>query len=118
MISPEKGKWLFNDYKIVKVIGAAKDRVAFQRKGKYVRGISITKDAFRKMEDVTIVPGMEVVLENNVHLKNYGKNVNLVKYCETKDNKRCEGGFFSFSLNDWLYFWTVMRPGINAYFNE
>ena len=30
------GKWTFDEYKVIKVIGAAKDRIAFQRKGKYM----------------------------------------------------------------------------------
>lgn len=112
------GKWYFNDYKVVKIFGTAMDRIAFQRKGKYVRGISITKDAFHKMEDVTIVPGEELSLGNNIYLKNRGKSIILVKYCQTSDNKCCEGGFFSFTQSEWMNFWMTMRPRIIAYWNE
>ena len=114
----ENGKWTFNDYKIIKVIGAAKDRIAFQRKGKYTRGLSISENAFMKMEDVTIMPGMELNLEPNVYLRHYGKSINLVKFCHTKDDKRCDGGFFSFTLKEWMQFWTKMRHAIIAYLKK
>ena len=112
------GKWYFNDYKVVKVIGAGKDRIAFQKKGKYTRGLSMTFDAFLKMEDVTITPGMQLELEPNVFLKHFDKCVNLVKYCETRDHQRCDGGFFSFSLKEWIHFWTKLREGIVDYIKK
>ena len=115
-IALSTGKWVFNDYKIVKVIGAAKDRIAFQRKGnKYTRGLSISKDAFMKMEDVTITPGMKIELEPNVFLSHYGKSINLLKVCHSTDSKQCNGGFFSFTLREWQQFWTKMRQDIIAF---
>ena len=102
----------------MKIIGAAKDRVLFQRKGKYLRGVSISKDAFLKMDDVTIVPNMEMELEPNVWLRNLGNQIHLVKYCLTRDNKRCDGGFFVFSPKEWMHFWKKLRPSILTYFQE
>lgn len=116
--SLNNGKWSFNDYKVVKVLGPTKDRIAFQRKGKYTRGLSISRNAFLKMEDVTIVPGMEMELEPNIYLKHHDKSINLVKYCETSDHKRCDGGFFSFTTKEWIYFWTTMRKAIIEYLDK
>ena len=112
------GKWIFNDYKFVKVF--PKDyRIAFQRKNnKYTRGLTISKDAFLKMEDVTITPGMRIELEPNVWLSNYGKSVHMVKYCLTKDQKRCNGGFFTFTPKEWNYFWTVIAKDVEKYLNQ
>ena len=74
-VSLDNGKWTMDDNKVIKVIGALKNRVAFQWTGKYTRGISISKEAFMKMEHVTITPGMELNLEDNVYLKNIGNMV-------------------------------------------
>ena len=113
------GKYLLNDYKMVKVIRGKNTRIAFQRKcNKYTRGLSISKDALGKMEDVTITPGMEVELESNVYLRNYGKQIHMVKYCMTKDAKRCDGGFFTFTPDEWIYFWTKIRAPLLDYVNK
>ena len=112
------GKWTFSDYKIVKLMGPSKNRLGFQRKGKCTRGLSITKDAFLKMEDVTLTPGGRIALEPNVWLINYGKHVNLIKYCHTKDGLQCNGGLFQFTPKEWMQFWTVMRRSILHYWNE
>ena len=109
------GKWTFDDYKLVKFITGKKPRIAFQKKGKYTRGLSITIDGFHKMEDVTITPGMEICLEKNVYLKQQGKCVVLKKLCHTHDNKPCDGGFFQFTMKEWLHFWTTMRHTIEEY---
>ena len=111
-------KWVFNDYKLIKIIGAAKDRVAFQRKGKYTRGLSISKDAFMKMEDVTITPGMKIEVEPNVFLSHYDKSINLLRLCHSADSKQCNGGFFSFTLKEWQQFWTTIRVAIIGYFEK
>ena len=115
-----EGKWHFNESKLIKVIKGKKRgyRVAFQCKGKYTRGLSISKDAFLKMEDVTITPGMRMELDSNVWLTNYGKSVHLVKYCQTHDEQKCEGGYFSFTLKQWFYFWTNLRENIIDYLNK
>ena len=113
-----QNKWTFNDYKLIKVIGAAHDRIAFQRKGKYTRGLSMSTTAFKKMDDVTITPGMEINLEGNIHLRHFGNCVNLIKFCLTSDSKQCEGGFFNFTLEEWTKFWNVLRPKILTFLNE
>ena len=111
------GKWFFNDHKVVKV--AKNSHVIFQRKGnKYTRGLGISKDAFFKMEDVTIVPSMRIELEPEVWLINYGRSVHMVKYCLTRDKKRCNGGFFTFTPKEWNYFWTSIRQNIIKHFHE
>ena len=113
-ISAERNKWYFNDYKVIKVFGKD-DRIAFQRKGrKYTctRGVTLSKRAFLNIVDVTITPGMKVELEPNCVLTNLGKRVHLVKYCLTRDNKKCDGGFFYFTLTEWQNFLNKMRPAI------
>lgn len=114
------GKYLLNDYKVVKVMRRGNNsRIAFQRKcNKYTRGLSISKDGLCKMEDVTITPGMEIELESNVYLKNYGKQIHMVKYCMTRDAKRCDGGFFAFTPGEWIYFWTNIRAPLIEYMNK
>ena len=112
------GKWTFSDYKVVKFLAPSKNRLAFLRKGKYTRGVSITKDAFLKMEDVTLTPGGRIALETNVCLINYGKCINLIKYCQTRDGIQCSGGLFQFTPKEWMHFWKVMRPSILHYWNE
>ena len=111
-------KWTFSDYKVVKILSPSKNRLAFQRKGKYTRGVSISKDAFLKMEDVTLTPGGRIALDANVWLINYGKHINLIKYCQTRDGVQCSGGFFQFTPKEWMHFWQVMRPSILHYWNE
>ena len=111
------GKWLFNDVKQVKV-SPNKQRVLFQRKGKYIRGLSISKEAFSRMEDVTIKPGMRIEVETNVWLSNYGKDITLVKYCLTRDNKRCDGGFFQFTPQEWSFYWRHIRKKVMEYFDK
>ena len=113
-ISAKRNKWYFNDYKVIKVFGKD-DRIAFQRKGSkftYTRGVTLSKRAFLNIEDVTITPGMKVELEPNCVLTNLGKRVHLVKYCLTRDKKRCDGGFFYFTLMEWQNFLNKMRPAI------
>ena len=106
-------KWFINNFKTIKIVNK-NDRVIFQRYSshKYCRGLSISKDAFLKMTDITIVPGDSLELETNVYLKDYGNQVCLTKYCFSRDNKRCNGGFFSFTPKEWIYFWTNIRGSI------
>ena len=105
----KKGLWLLSDHKKIKLFGGKKQRIAFQRNGKYSRGISLSLDGFLKMEDVSLVPKMRLELEPNVFLTNYGNHMHLVKYCITHDEKRCEGGFFSFTPSEWMHFWNDIR---------
>ena len=117
-ISAERNKWYFTDYKVIKVFGKD-DRIAFQRKGgkSWTRGVTLSKHAFLNMVDVTITPGMKVELEPNVVLSNLGKRIHLVKYCLTRDNKRCDGGFFYFTLTEWQHL-NKMRPAILEYLSR
>lgn len=112
-------KWSFDPYKVVKIIKAS-EKVSFQRKGSgvYNRGITISKDAFYKMDDVTLTPGLHMELEPNVVIINYGSRISLVKYCMTKDNKRCEGGFFNFTTKEWFYFWNNLRGKVKDAFQN
>ena len=112
-LSGECNKWYFSDYKVIKVFGRD-DRIAFQRKGgkSCTRGVTLSKRAFLNIEDVTITPGMKVELEPNIVLSNLGKRIHLVKYCLTQDNKKCDGGFFYFTLMEWQHFLNKMRPAI------
>ena len=57
------------------------------------------------MEDITLQPGLKMEQEPDVMLINQGSRIMLVKYCMTYDQKRCEGGLFNFTANEWLYFW-------------
>ena len=77
-----------------------------------MRGVTLSKRAFLNMVDVTINPGMKVELEPNCVLSNLGKRVHLVKYCLTQDKKKCEGGFFYFTLTEWQHFLKKLRPAI------
>ena len=105
-------KWYFTDYKLIKVFGKD-NRIAFQRKGvHYTRGVTLSKNAFLNMVDVTIVAGMKLELEPNLVLCNLGKRIQLIKYCLTRDMKKCDGGFFYFTLSEWQYFWNKLRPTI------
>lgn len=112
------GTWCFTDYKKIKVIHGKCQRITFQRKGKYTRGLSISLDGFYNMDDVTLIPYQQLELESNIWLRNYGNEIHMVKYCMTKDNQRCDGGFFTFTPKEWIYFWKTLRPRILAYVNE
>ena len=111
--STNKSKWYFDDVKCVKLFGRD-NRIAFQRKGKYTRGCTITKEAFQAMEDVSLTPNMKLELDENILLINYGNRIHLIKYCMTSDAKRCQGGFFHFTPKEWQYFWKTMRSKING----
>ena len=107
-----RNKWYFRDYKLIKVFGKD-NRVAFQCKGTaYTRGVTLSKAAFLKIEDVTIVPGMRLELESNCVLANLGKRIQLIRYCFTRDKVRCHGGFFYFTLPEWQHFLHKIRPAI------
>lgn len=111
-----QGIWRFGDEcnKMVKILGHGK-RIAFQRCGKRIRGLSISKDAFLKMEDVTLSPGLRMELESDIFLTNYGNHVHLVKYCLTSYGEPCDGGFCSFTLSEWNHFWNVIRKSVLEY---
>ena len=58
-------KWLFDNYKVVKIIKSS-EKVSFQRKGNtYNRGITISKDAFYKIDDVNL--NLNVNLNQIIH---------------------------------------------------
>lgn len=95
--------------------------ITFIRKGRglrssFQRGMRLSKAAFEKMEDVSIAPGVSIILENNVELSYFSKSIKLVRYCMSKDSKRCEGNFVIFSEKDWQNFWNNIRPAaLNAF---
>ena len=109
----DKWKWCFDNYKIVKIIKTS-ERISFQRKGnRYNRGVTISKEAFFKIDDITITPGCQIELEKNVVLMNdLPKRICLIKYCMTCDGKKCEGGLFNFTLKEWFHFWNTLREQI------
>ena len=112
-------KWFINNFKTIKILNK-NGRIAFQRHSilKYARGVSITKEAFLKMRDVTIVPGDSIELQSNVYLKDYGNEVYLTRYCFSMDDKRCNGGFFTFTPKEWINFWTNIRGSILECLNK
>lgn len=110
-------KWYFDDYKVIKVLESSR-RIAFQRKGRYVRGVTISEDAFRRLTDVTILPTTREEIEKNTFIFNLGGRIQIIKYCYSRDGKRCEGGFFNFTPKEWQYFWITMRPKVTSYLNE
>ena len=107
----QRNKWYFDDYKVIKVFGRNK-RIAFQRKGRYVRGVTITEESFRNLEDASIMPTFRKEIEKDTYIYNIGNRIQIVKYCLTKDVQRCEGGFFNFTPKEWQYFWNTLRPKI------
>lgn len=109
--------WRFHESKSIKIIG--KGRLCFQRKAnKYMRSVTITQDGFNKMEDVSLIPGARLELEPNIILINYGTRIHLIKYCLTRDGKRCEGGFFYFTPKEWQTFWNDMYKAIEKEFHN
>ena len=109
----EQRKWDIseNGKKVISLLRNG-TRISFQRKGvsgNCSRGLTISGEAFRKMEDVTIEPSLSIEIDKNVFLSNYGNRVNLTKYCTTRDSKRCEGGFFYFTPKEWQRFFPTIR---------
>lgn len=113
-VMDDKNKWYFDNCKLIKVFGKNK-RIAFQRKGHHVRGVTITEDSFRNLEDVSIIPSFRKEIEKDTCIYNIGSRIQIVKYCMSKDECRCEGGFFNFTPKEWYYFWNTMRPKIMNY---
>ena len=98
-------------------------RVLFQRKlpSGDRRGVGISWEAFSRMKDVALRPYQAIVvsLEEDVFLNNYGnKTIHLIKYCNSKDEKRCTGGQFFFTLDEWKYFWSDIYDCIYDYVNR
>lgn len=109
--------WRIDEKKVVKLM--KNGRIAFQQqKGRYNRGLSLSKDGFLKMEDVSIAPANRIEVEPNVWLINYGQYIQLVKYCLTRDHKRCDGGIFFFTPEEWMQFWTKTREQIRNFFHD
>ena len=111
--------WRLSNTKHIKLIPTSM-RILFQRElssGKR-RGVSISWHAFSQMKDVTLRPYKAVVvsLEEDVFLNNYGdKTIHLIKYCNSKDNKRCTGGQFFFTMDEWKIFWNDIYDFICKY---
>lgn len=94
-------------------------RVLFQKQmTNSNRGVSISPEAFAKMDDVSIAPLMSLELEKDVILKNDGDRIHLVKYCTTFDDMRCTGGQFFFTPNEWQLFWNKLYKQIDEYIKK
>lgn len=109
-------RWSISSEKYVKVFGK-RGNVTFQKMTKNdlnhrSRGVTISKDAFLKMDDVSFAPASHVNLDKNIVLTNYGRNIRLTKYCFSTDNKQCDGGLFLFTPIEWSYFWNTIQPKI------
>ena len=85
------------------------------------RGVGISWNAFSRMKDVSLRPYQAVVvsLEEDVFLNNYGnKTIHLIKYCNSKDKKRCAGGQLFFTLDEWSHFWRHIFEDTYNYVNR
>ena len=115
-------RWIIARDKYVKVFAKC-GKVTFQRLTKKdlnhrSRGVTLTKDAFLKMDDVSIAPASHVNLDKNIVLTNYGRTIQLTKYCFSKDNKQCDGALFFFTPSEWSHFWNGIRSNIIKRINE
>ena len=112
-MDPKISSWNISTIKKVKLLPRTL-RVLFQRQmTNSMRGVSISSEAFAKMDDVSIAPLMSLELENNVILKNDGDRIHLVKYCTSFDDKRCTGGQFFFTPKEWQVFWNEIYNQID-----
>ena len=98
-------------------------KVSFQRKVEgmrrtHYRSLRITRKAFEKLRDVTILPGHSILLDNNLELISYGKSIKLTRYCLSRDKRQCEGNIFIFTEQDWQTFWNEIRPAIEIEFSR
>ena len=92
-------------------IRVTKKGVNFKRRqGKYFRPLYLPFDAFNKMEDITKLPVKQLELSSNISLINLGNRIQLVKHCESRDGRRCEAGYFTFSPDEWQAFWCGYFP--------
>lgn len=92
-------------------IRATNNGVNFKRRqGKRFRSLYIPFEAFNKMEDITKLPVRCLELSPNIALVNLGDRIHLVKYCTSRDGKRCNAGLFMFSMDDWQAFWRGYFP--------
>lgn len=112
--------WRLNDKQSI-CMWHNSQKVSFQRKVKGgrrtdYRSLRITRKAFEKMEDVTILPGRSILLDDNLELVYHGKRVKLTRYCMSRDQRRCDGQFFIFTEQDWQSFWNEIRPAIEMDF--
>ena len=112
-------EWLIAKNKCVRIYSSQKKLhfLHYNASGRN-HGLTISKDAFLKMEDVSISPGSSLMLESNVFLSNYAHTIKLTKYCFTRDKQRCDGGFFLFTEAEWQAFWTKIRLDIQAKLNQ
>ena len=92
-------------------IRVTKKGVNFKRRqGKYFRSLYLDFDTFNKMEDITKLPVKRLELASNIALINLGDSIQLVKHCHSRDGKRCQAGFFTFSPDEWQAFWCCYYP--------
>ena len=84
------------------------------------RGVGISWNAFSKVKDVSLRPYQAVVVSlEDAFLNNHGnKTIHLIKYWNSKDKKRCAGGQFFFTLEEWSHFWRHIFEDIYNYVNR
>jgi len=107
-------QWTLGGNKFIRLYGG---KISFQRSTETDRhhrnrGIVIDSHSMLQMDDVSIDPNYYKWLNEKVLLKNDGKGVRLTKYCISSDDKRCNGGFFYFTPEEWQYFWKDIREEI------
>ena len=111
-----------SEWKIAKnkKVKASRRKITFKRQmgNSLWRGISLSEDAFHRMEDISISPNLSIELGKHMVLSNYGKIIKLTKYCSTRDEKRCDGAFFIFTEEEWQYFWNSLRKKICNHFQR
>lgn len=109
-------QWKIKSNKFVKVFSGGR-KITFQKttnedKNHRSRGVTINENAFHHIEDVSINPTTSIDLDKNIVLKNCDGKIYLVKYCFSRDEKCCNGGLFIFTMEEWFYFWNVIRVKI------
>ena len=109
-------QWAISPHKFIRLFGR-QGKLAFRRMTPNdvhhcSRGVTLTQQAFHRMDDVSITPTARVNLDERVILTNYGRHIQVTKYCYSFDNKQCDGGIFFFTPSEWQYFWTKIYPKI------
>lgn len=107
--SCQKGNvWKLSDTKLVKITLASL-RIIFRRKlPSGHRSIGLSMEAFSNIKDISNLPQSLISLDKNTNLyNNCGRNIHLVRYCNSRDREKCIGGIFIFTMDEWLLFWSL-----------
>ena len=100
--------WKLSDLKLVKITLPSL-RIIFLRKlPSGDRRIGLSMEAFSNIEDISNHPQFSISLDENTNLyDNCGRGIHLVRYCNSRDQKRCVGGIFIFTMDEWRLFWSL-----------